>query len=93
MSENDPENQYKAVDPDYPVYRTKEDLDAAGGQAAAYQAAGKALNYAVAYLQNHAEDYGLDGQHMAMMGGSAGAMAGFYAIAAHLRHFCAFVNL
>jgi len=84
---------YVVVSPDYPLYKDNEKLDAAGGESAAYSKAGEAIHLAYQYLRKNAVTLGIDPERIAIMGGSAGAMAGFYAIAEHSDKYRAFINL
>lgn len=84
---------YAVVSPDYPVYLTQEDRITAGPETIGCSLGGEALHRAALYIQDHGKELGLDGSRMALMGGSAGSMAGFYALALYPGDFKAFINL
>lgn len=85
---------YTVVSPDYPVFDDGEHLASAGGEAAAYHLAANGIHGAYDFLRQNAVELGLDISHVFLIGGSAGAMAGFYAIADYQwDRYCAFVNL
>jgi acetyl esterase/lipase len=83
---------YAVVSPDYPVFHDKAMCDAAGGEVAAYARAGKAIHLAYRYLTANAQRLGLDTSRVAIIGGSAGGMTAFYAIADYNDEYRAFVN-
>ncbi|MBQ3706196.1 MAG: alpha/beta hydrolase [Clostridia bacterium] len=83
---------YAVVSPDYPQFATEEALEQAGGEEAAYEKAGEAVHRAYEYLNHHADALGVDPARIHIMGGSAGAMAAFYAIGNHQDAYRAFIN-
>lgn len=85
---------YAVVSPDYPVFDDEEHLAAAGGEAAGFHLAARGVHEAYVFLQQNAARLGLDANRVALIGGSAGAMAAFYAIAGYPEdRYWAFVNL
>lgn len=85
---------YAVVSPDYPVFDDEEHLAAAGGEAAGYHLAAWGVHEAFRFVCENADTLGLDPERAALIGGSAGAMAGFYAIAGYPGdRYRAFVNL
>lgn len=84
---------YAVVSPDYPVFDDEAQLNAAGGEAAGYAKAGEAVHAAYQYLAENAAKLDLDMERVAIMGGSAGGMTAFYAIADYADRYAAFVNL
>lgn len=87
------ERGYILISPDYPIYETEEKLNQAGGESAGYLKAAEAVHYAYRYIKEHAEEYHIDAKRIAMMGGSAGSMCAFYAIAGYDDDYNAFINL
>lgn len=83
---------YVVISPDYPVFSDKAAYDAAGGETAAYERAGEAIHQAYRYLSGNGQRLGLDMSRVAVIGGSAGAMTAFYAIAEHDDKYKAFIN-
>lgn len=83
---------YAVVSPDYPLFDDEEQRTAMGDAAGAIKA-GEAVHKAYLYLTENAESLGLDAGRVAIMGGSAGGMGAFYAIADHGDIYKAFVNL
>lgn len=83
---------YAVVSPDYPVFNSPEELDAAGGEPAGYQKAGMAIHLAYVWLREHRRELNLDCERIAIIGGSAGGWASYYAIADHRDLYRAFVN-
>lgn len=84
---------FVVVSPDYPQFASEEALDAAGGEQAAYEKAGEAVHLAYGYLVRSASALGVDPGRICVMGGSAGAMAAFYAVGRHPEdRYRAFVN-
>ena len=84
---------YAVVSPDYPLFDDAEDMKANGGDAAGCAKASEAVHVAYGYLQENAVRLHLDMDKVAIMGGSAGGMAGFFAIADWQDRYSAFVNL
>lgn len=74
---------YAVLSPDYPQYADQEELDARGDARKAMGTAGQAIHHLYEFLSRQGSSLGLDAGRVALMGGSAGAMAGFYAIADH----------
>lgn len=74
---------YAVLSPDYPQYDSPEQIQDKGEELRAVRTAGQAVHALYAWLTRHGADHGLDAGCVALMGGSAGAMAGFYAIADH----------
>lgn len=79
------------VSPDYPVYNNRQ--DSAGNYTPGAILAAEAVQLAYEYLEENAEELGLDMSRVVLLGGSAGGMAGFYAVAAHPEQYKAFINL
>lgn len=84
---------YAVVSPDYPLFDDAEDMKANGGDAAGCAKASEAVHVAYGYLLENAVRLHLNMDKVAIMGGSAGGMAGFFAIADWQDHYSAFVNL
>ena len=84
---------YAVISPDYPVFDDEPQMMAHGGEAAGYALAGEAIHLAYQYLKGNAAKLNLDMDKVAIMGGSAGGMAAFYAIANWSDHYQAFINL
>lgn len=85
---------YAVISPDYPVFDDEAHLASCGGETAGYHLAAQGVHEAYRFVRKNADDLGLDPNHIAMIGGSAGAMAGFYAISDYPEeHYAAFVNL
>lgn len=79
------------VSPDYPVYKNRE--DSAGNYTPGAVLAAEAVQLAYEYLAENADDLNLDMDRVVLLGGSAGGMAGFYAVSAHPEQYKAFINL
>ena len=84
---------YAVVSPDYPLFDDEADMKAHGGDAAGCTKASEAVHVAYGYLQQNAMKLHLDMEKVAIMGGSAGGMAAFYAIANWQDRYRAFINL
>lgn len=85
---------YAVLSPDYPQYADQEEMDAHGDALKAMRTAGEAVHRLYEFLSREGASLGLDAGRVALMGGSAGAMAGFYAIAGHPEdHYRMFGNL
>ncbi len=84
---------YAVVAPDYPVFDDGAQMAEAGGETACYAKSGEAIHYACRFIKEHAEELGLDSDKTAIIGGSAGGMAAFYAIANYTDSYRAFINL
>lgn len=84
---------YAVVSPDYPVFDREEQILAAGGESAACRKGAQAVHLAYRYLYDHREELRLDMERAAIMGGSAGGMTAFYAIASYEDRYQVFVNL
>ena len=85
---------YAVIAPDYPVFENEEHLAAAGGESAGYSAAARAVHEAHQFIQQNAGEFGLDAENISLIGGSAGGMTGFYAIAEYPDdRYRAFINL
>lgn len=84
---------YAVVSPDYPVFDDEQQMAACGGEAAGYAIAGEAVHLAYRYLYNHDTKLNLDMDKVAIIGGSAGGMTAFYAIANWSDCYRAFINL
>lgn len=74
---------YAVLSPDYPQYADQEELDTRGDALKAMRTAGEAIHRLYEFIARQGASLGLDAGRVALMGGSAGAMAGFYAIADH----------
>lgn len=86
------ESGYAVVSPDYPQFENEEQLAAAGGEKAGYAKAAEAIHNAYQFLQESCGNWNLDTSRIAIIGGSAGGMAAFYAISGYRDHYRAFVN-
>lgn len=84
---------YAVVSPDYPLFDDEEDRKSNGGDTAGCAKASEAVHAAYGYLQENASKLHLDMDKVAIMGGSAGGMTGFYAIADWTDCYRAFINL
>ena len=74
---------YAVFSPDYPQYDSPEQFAREGDEQLACRTAGEAIHHLYQYLQAHSSELGLDAGRIALMGGSAGGMASFYAIVQH----------
>lgn len=83
---------YAVVSPDYPQFENEEALAAAGGEQAGYAKAAEAIHNAYRFWQENGESWKLDTSSIAIMGGSAGGWAAFYAISEFDDSYRAFVN-
>lgn len=87
-----PEGYALAV-PDYPLFDSETGLAAAGDEYAQSGYAAAGIHKAAAFLRANAAAYHLDTRRMILMGGSAGAIAGFRALSEAPEEFALFVNL
>ena len=84
---------YAVVSPDYPLFDDDAHRDEAGGEQAGCEKAADAIHRAYQFISEHADQYGLDRENLFVMGGSAGSMAAFYAIACYPEDcYRAFIN-
>ena len=86
---------YTVISPDYPLFMNREDCDTTVGMGTK-ECCGKpaqAVMMAVDYIKAHAEHLHVDPDQIVILGGSAGGMTAFYAIASRPTEFKAFVNL
>jgi len=83
---------YAVVSPDYPQFDSAQELEAAGGESAGYAKAAQAVNLAVEFMKSHSAELGIDPGRIAIIGGSAGGWAAFYAIAEKPENFRCFIN-
>lgn len=74
---------YAVLSPDYPQYESQEQMDGCGNILKAMRSAGDAVHRLYEFVMREGRTLGLDAGRMALMGGSAGAMAGFYALSDH----------
>ncbi len=84
---------YALAVPDYPLFETEEELNATGDEYAQSRYAAEGIHRAAAFLREHAAEYRLDTRQMILMGGSAGAIGAFRALAEAPAEFALFVNL
>lgn len=84
---------YAVVSPDYPVFDDEAQLNAAGGETAGYGKASEAIHRAYQFIRAHAVELELDANRIAIIGGSAGGWASFYAIGNYTDPYRAFINL
>lgn len=84
---------YAVAAPDYPLFDSPAQRAASGGLPAGAAKAGEAVHKAYRYLVENGERLGLDTSRVAIMGGSAGGMAAFHALASYRDSYKAFVNL
>lgn len=83
---------YVVISPDYPTFNSGADRAAVGGYKTAADRAAVAVHAAYEYIQQHAEELNLDASRVAIMGGSAGGMTGFAAVANYEDDYRLFVN-
>lgn len=84
---------YAVVSPDYPLYDTEQEMLKAGGFPSAFEICAETIHKAYRYICEHADVFSLDQNMISIMGGSAGAMAAFYAISNYQDSYHAFINL
>lgn len=83
---------YLVVAPDYPVFTTEAQRDAAGNVADWCQKPAEAIHLAAEFVKENAEHLGVDPDRLAIIGGSAGGMSAFYAVSKYPADFKALVN-
>ena len=83
---------YIVVSPDYPIYENRQDRNDDGGDKTAADRAAVAIHAAYEYVQQNAKKFNMDAARVALMGGSAGGMTGFAAIANYSDPYRLFVN-
>ena len=69
---------YVVVSPDYPIFDDADQRAAYTGNDRGAARAAEAVHMAYLYIQQNAEGLHLDADRIAIMGGSAGGMTGFY---------------
>ena len=74
---------YAVLSPDYPQYDCQEQMDACGNAELAAHTAGQAVHELYSWLAANGVVHGIDASRVSLLGGSAGGMTGFYAIADH----------
>ncbi len=84
---------FAVISPDYPVFDTPEERDASPGAGFYLEKAAEAIHQAYRFAMEHAEDLHLKKERAVLMGGSAGGMGCFYAIAKYPGEYGAFINL
>lgn len=86
---------YTVISPDYPILDDMSELHSASQERALeiFESSGRAANAAFDYVMDHAQQYGLKGGKMAIMGGSAGGMTAVYATSQHPERYGALVPL
>lgn len=84
---------YTLAVPDYPLFETEAERDAAGDEYAQSRYAAEGIHRAAAWLRAHGAAYRLDTEKMILMGGSAGAIGAFRALAEAPDEFALLVNL
>ena len=84
---------YALAVPDYPLFGSEATLAATGDEYAQSRYAAEGIHRAAAWLRAHGAEYGLDTQKMVLMGGSAGAIGAFRALAEAPDEFALLVNL
>lgn len=83
---------YLVISPDYPVFDDVDQRDACGGFKAGADHAAEAVHETYLYIQQNAEALNADPSRVAIMGGSAGGMTAFSAIAKYNDKYRLFVN-
>ena len=83
---------YVVISPDYPTFNSGADRAAVGGYKTAADRAAVAVHATYEYLLQNAEALKLDMSRVAIMGGSAGGMTGFAAVANYDDPYRLFVN-
>jgi len=83
---------YAVVSPDYPLFDNPEQRAALSGCDLGADRAAEAVHRAYRFVQENAQELGLDPDRVAIMGGSAGGMAGFYLLEHYPDRFRMFVN-
>lgn len=84
---------YALAVPDYPLFADEAALAAAGDEYAQSAYAAEGIHRAAAWLREQGAAYGLDTRRMILMGGSAGAIGAFRALAEAPGEFALLVNL
>lgn len=84
---------YVVFSPDYPVFQSEAERDAFGSTADFCQKPAEVLHKAVTFIREHAASFGVDSEKIALMGGSAGAMLGFYTLVTYPNDCKVFANL
>lgn len=84
---------YTLAVPDYPLFQDPADLDAAGDEYAQSFYAAEGIHRAAAWLRANGDTFRLDTGKMILMGGSAGAIGAFRALAEEPDAFALLVNL
>ena len=83
---------FAVISPDYPLFADEEERDRYGIMRGPVPAA-SAIHAVRAWLKENAEALRLDPERVSIMGGSAGGMTAFYAIAGYDDPYRAFINL
>lgn len=82
---------YAVVSPDYPIFDNVAQRSAWNATMGADRAA-EAVHLAYLYIRENAERLNLDADRIALMGGSAGGMTGFYLLGHYNDNIRAFIN-